>query len=151
MHEPAAHASGDRSHAVRLAQEGDVLFPGEAGEDEEPRLLCQVEQPTRRDTVRPDSVDPVGTHRREVGRDRRRRWVFAAVIIRAECPVRDAPEGKLPLPRPEEFSVRLRLLHCPFRLAVSVSRGRSARDPSRQVTWLPQRCKAVCAKRWPVG
>src|SRR5207247_2299181 len=106
----AAHAIGDGSHAVRFAQEGDMLFPGDADEDEEPRLLCQIEQPPRPDTVRPDRVDSVGAHRREVGRDRRRRRIFAAVITRAERPVRDTPEGELPLPRPEEFPVRLRLL-----------------------------------------
>ena len=126
-----------------------MLFPGDPDEDEEALILCHVEQPSRRDTVRPDRVDPVGAHRREVGRDRRRRWIFAAVIIRAECPVGDTPERKLPLPRPEEFSVRLRLLHCPFRVSVSVSRGRGEKTLS-QVTWLRQRCKAVCAKRWPV-
>jgi hypothetical protein len=89
-----------------------MLFPGHADEDEEPRLFCQIEQPPRRDTVRPGGIDPVGAHRREVGRDRRRRRVLAAVITTAERLVRDTPEGELPLPRPDEFAVRLRLLQC---------------------------------------
>ena len=38
----AAHTIGDGSHAVRcaLGQKGDVLFPGDADEDEEALLLC---------------------------------------------------------------------------------------------------------------
>ena len=122
-----------------------MLFPGDADEDDKTGLLCQVEQPPRRDTVCPDRVDPVGAHRREVGRNRRRRWIFAAVIIRAECPVRDTPE-RLARPRRRNFPCA-----CAFSTVVPrvglVSRGRCAKDPSRHLTSPRQGCTSGLARR----
>ena len=83
-----------------------MLFPGNADENDEASVRSEVEQPTRRSGIRPNGVDALAPHEREVGGDRLRRGVAGAVSPLTERPVRDATEIELRVPRREELPLR---------------------------------------------
>jgi hypothetical protein len=102
-----SYALNDRAGAIPVLQKRDVLLPGDADEHTEPVLSGEVEEPLGWDGVRPDRVDTVLRHRGEVGRDHPAVVKLLALIVRTECPVRDATYVELLRSAMEKLPARL--------------------------------------------
>jgi len=72
-----------------------VLFPRNADEQSQVRVLGEVEQPGRRHGVRAHGVDASLRHRREVVGDEAGVVKLIAPLVGREGPVRDAAEVQL--------------------------------------------------------
>jgi hypothetical protein len=74
-------------------QEGDVLLPRDAHQDQQAVLVREVERPPRRSGVDANRIDPGFRHPHEVARGGM--WLEASIRLRAERAVRDALDGQL--------------------------------------------------------
>src|SRR5467141_3876361 len=78
--------------SARIIQECDVLFPRQSYHDSQVGALRRIQEPSRRDTVGPDRVDPCRNHGLEILSNTRWVRIFGAILAGAKGTIRNTPD-----------------------------------------------------------